>query len=871
MAIFNCKSCGGDLEIVDNTTVVTCEYCGRQQTVPLADNDKKINLFNRANRLRSKCEFDKAASVYESIAAEFPTESEAYWGLCLCKFGIEYVDDPAAAVKIPTCHRTSYESIFKDSNFDMALENADAVAVRVYRDEAKEIDRLQKEILQIAQNEEPFDVFICYKETAADGQRTKDSVLAQDIYDALTDKGYKVFFSRITLEDKLGQDYEPYIFSALNTAKVMLAIGTDYEYYNAVWVKNEWSRFLALMKSDKSKTLIPCYCDIDAYDMPEEFQHLQGQDMSKVGFVQDLVRGIGKIIPKGEQAAAPVVVQQVGGSPTSDSLIKRAMLFLEESNWKKADEYAEKALDADPENANAYLVKLCVDLKVCTAESLAEMSEPFEDNSNYQKAMRFGNAAFKANLQRYIDSIKERIAEEKQRAIVNDQNVVSKAQQLYQNAKTIFDLYAGLRMLYQYRDTFQNATTYLEIFQKIKDKIIQRNRQTIVAGEYKTLGITMDGKVLNEGYTDKDGKYATMQNWNGIVSVSEGVVIVGLKYDGTVVFVDSFTDGYCPQDFFNMCKWSKIVSVVVLEEDCCIGLKSDGNIVQVGDYILDDVSGWSNIVKISGCTSDVVGLRNDGSVVASKSFEYKHDVEKWNDIIEVDISDFHAVGLKYDGTVVAVGDNDKGQCNVSDWNDIVAIAAGYGYTVGLKSDGTVVATGNDKNGRTNVSGWKDIVAISASSHTVGLKHDGSVVATGNNDYGQCDVSHWKDIVWWGDLSISDDEVISKFAQIDAEEKKHRLAEEKARKAEEEARKAEEEARKAEEEKRRLEAEERAAEEKRRREEERRIAEEEARKAEEELRQTQAQRRSQGLCPYCGGKFKGLFGKKCETCGKPKDY
>ena len=30
-------------------------------------------------------------------------------------------------------------------------------------------------------------------------------------------------------------------------------------------------------------------------------------------------------------------------------------------------------------------------------------------------------------------------------------------------------------------------------------------------------------------------------------------------------------------------------------------------------------------------------------------------------------------------------------------------------------------------------------------------------------------------------------------------------------------------------------------------------------------------RSQGLCQHCGGEFKGLFGKKCVKCGKPKDY
>ena len=139
MAIFKCKMCGADLPLEENITVCECEYCGTTQTVPTADNDKKMNLFNRANRLRFANEFDKAAGVFESIVSEFPEESEAYWGLCLCKYGIEYVDDPATAKKIPTCHRTSYDSIFDDGNFEMAQEYADVVARKVYRDEAKAI------------------------------------------------------------------------------------------------------------------------------------------------------------------------------------------------------------------------------------------------------------------------------------------------------------------------------------------------------------------------------------------------------------------------------------------------------------------------------------------------------------------------------------------------------------------------------------------------------------------------------------------------------------------------------------------------------------------------------------------------------------
>ena len=127
-----------------------------------------------------------------------------------------------------------------------------------------------------------------------------DSVIAQDVYQELTDKGYRVFFSRITLEDKLGTAYEPYIFAALHSAKVMVVLGTRPEHFDAVWVKNEWSRFLAMMKKDRHKILLPCYKDMDAYDLPEEFSHLQAQDMSKLGFMQDLIRGIKKIIVKND-------------------------------------------------------------------------------------------------------------------------------------------------------------------------------------------------------------------------------------------------------------------------------------------------------------------------------------------------------------------------------------------------------------------------------------------------------------------------------------------------------------------------------------------------------------------------------------------
>ena len=392
MAVIKCKMCGGDLVIEPGATVAECEYCGTKQTIPNQDDEKKLTLFARANRLRMGCEFDKAAGIYESIVADFPQEAEAYWGLVLCKYGIEYVDDPATGKKIPTCHRSSFESIMEDSDFEQALENADVVARKVYRDEAKQIEEIRKGIIEVSGKEEPYDIFICYKETDENGQRTVDSVIAQDVYDALTEKGYRVFFSRITLEDKLGQEYEPYIFAALNSAKIMLAFGTDYEYYNAVWVKNEWSRYLKLMARDKTKHLIPCYKGIDAYDMPKEFAKLQAQDMGKVGAIQDLMRGIEKLLPRTD-SSAPVqqVVQQVVAPADNrqSAQLDRGYMALEDGDWKKADGFFEEALNLDAHSAPAYIGKAlaqekCQNLHALVLKKLAECQEVEAENKTIQ-------------------------------------------------------------------------------------------------------------------------------------------------------------------------------------------------------------------------------------------------------------------------------------------------------------------------------------------------------------------------------------------------------------------------------------------------------------------------------------------------------
>ncbi len=439
MTIFKCKMCGGTLEFNPGDTVAVCDSCGTKQTLPKLDDDRRANLYDRANHFRRSNEYDKAMGIYEQILAEDNTDAEAYWSLVLCRYGIEYVEDPATHKRVPTVNRAQFTSIFDDDNYKSALHYADAAQREVYESEAKAINEIQKGILAISQKEQPFDVFICYKETDAGGRRTPDSVLANDLYHQLTQEGFKVFFARITLEDKLGTAYEPYIFAALNSAKVMVVLGTKPEYFNAVWVKNEWSRYLALVKnSGGKKMLIPAYKDMDPYDLPEEFSHLQAQDMGKLGFMQDLIRGIKKIISAdAPKAAVKETVVVSGGNAAVEPLLKRAFMFLEDGNWQEADTYCEKVLDQDPENARAYLGKLMAQLHIATKEKLPNCATELTQNDNYQKALRFADDALHTMLTEANEQICRRNAKAVyDRAVEIAKNATSMAE--FQNAANMF-------------------------------------------------------------------------------------------------------------------------------------------------------------------------------------------------------------------------------------------------------------------------------------------------------------------------------------------------------------------------------------------------------------------------------------------------
>ncbi len=444
--VFKCKMCGGTLEL-NNENFAICGYCGSKQTLPKLNNDRKTNLYERANHFRRNNEFDKAISIYEQLLTEDNTDAETYWSLVLCRYGVEYVEDPVSKRRIPTVNRSQFTSVFNDEDYKSVLKYADASQKEIYESEASAINEIQKNILAISSREEPFDVFICYKESDENGQRTPDSVIATELYHELIRTGYKVFFSRITLENKLGTAYEPYIFAALNSSKVMVVLGTKPEHFNAVWVKNEWSRYLTLIKNGARKILIPAYKNMNPYYLPEEFSHLQAQDMSKLGFMQDLIHGINKIV----QLETPKETVVDSTALNISALLERAFIFLEDGKWDSADEYCEKVLDNNPKEARAYLCKMMIQLRIRTQEEFKNCKEPINQNENYLKIMKYGNDSLKSTIESYDQQIEDNILNLKYKAAFS----------LFNSAHTIQD-YANAYNAFIALDNYKNSAQMAE-------------------------------------------------------------------------------------------------------------------------------------------------------------------------------------------------------------------------------------------------------------------------------------------------------------------------------------------------------------------------------------------------------------------------
>ena len=528
----------------------------------------------------------------------------------------------------------------------------------------------------------------------------------------------------------------------------------------------------------------------------------------------------GEVIPAASKPVPhPVSAKprtSAAAAPGVESLMKRGHLFLEDSDWKQANVYFDRVLDIDPEYAQAYIGKLCAELKVGSEESLGDFARPISEQNHFQKALRFADEEYKVKIEGYDEKIKERLRQEEYDRLC-DEGKNAKTEKDWQQLAEKFQAMNG------YKDTEELAN---ECERKCRELIEWREEQERLRIEQERIEWErIEKQRQQEQKRKREEQYQRLCERAKIASTEEDYRKLAEEfqtmngYRNTAELADQCDHRRCVlkerlEKFRKrIAKFQKCISVGNYHT---VGLKSDGTVVAIGDnwHGKCNTQGWRDIVAVSAGGSHTVGLTSDGMVVAVGNKEYGQcNTQGWRGIVAVSTGGRHTVGLKSDGTVVAVGN----KCNTQDWRDIVAVSVGSWHTIGLKSNGMVIAVGKNENSQCNTNNWRDIVAISAGDgHTIGLKSNGTVVAVGNKEYGQCNTQSWQDI---GPVS---EESRLKRKQED------QWIQEEMRKQEELRLKQREE-------------------------------------LERKLRQALEWER-QGLCRHCGGNF-SFFGRTCKSCGR----
>ena len=289
-----CNICGANYEYRNGRWI--CSGCGAYKPEELSA--EVVTLLQSAAQKLRFADFDEAEKAYSDIIEQYPGNAEGYFGRLLAKYGIKYEDDFDGR-KIPTCYATSIESVMTDKDYLRAIELADGEARKYYKLQAEYIERVRKEWIEKANKEDPYDIFISYKESNGI-ERTEDSVKVMELYNHLKDQGYRVFYSRESLRGKVGEKFEPYIFNALSTAKVMLVYGTSVDYIMSTWVKNEWHRYCKKMQSgEKAENSLLIACDNFApSELPSFLSSRQCFVANSPSFYLDIDKCIAKLLKK---------------------------------------------------------------------------------------------------------------------------------------------------------------------------------------------------------------------------------------------------------------------------------------------------------------------------------------------------------------------------------------------------------------------------------------------------------------------------------------------------------------------------------------------------------------------------------------------
>ena len=275
---FTCPSCASVFGI-DCGDYIKCRCCGNKYQKKIKEllEGRVYTDLSHAVEARQESDFDTARDKYDALISRYQgglgTE-EAYWGKLLCEqYVIFYQNEDGDS--IPSFWEINETSCFKSESYKKALEYGESSGNRENYERLAKLIEEYKQKYRAVKKADPngYQIFICFKDSG-----TNNAQLGYDLYNQLS-RNYKVFFSKESLKTGLiGNDYEPHIYHAMRSSKVMIVLCSAREHLDSQWVKNEWWRFAKFCENDpsKEKTIIPVIMsEFSPTLLPKDLKHCQ--------------------------------------------------------------------------------------------------------------------------------------------------------------------------------------------------------------------------------------------------------------------------------------------------------------------------------------------------------------------------------------------------------------------------------------------------------------------------------------------------------------------------------------------------------------------------------------------------------------------
>ena len=321
-----CTYCGGSL--LDRGSFYICESCRTQMPKTVMEKLTEQDVFdlNTARQLKEGYCFQEAQVAYDEILQRNPGCEEAAWGAFLSEYGIEYQKQENK----PTFHSLSEIPVYESRYYYRLSEGHQTEALNV-------IEPKRCEVLRLVEKLPSYDVFLSLKINNESGQKTLEYDWAMQLYYDLREEGYRVFFSPQVLKET-NEDWEPHIYKAIQTCRIMLIFTSSLENINSPWVRNEWRRILSRIQNTPNDVDKPVYRVI-AQDMnciPPQLSGKQAIFRSDIHFSSLVLSAV-------KQACQLADTEEAEG---------------ERQRAKETDESGSEKVVTDSESVQAYLSRM---------------------------------------------------------------------------------------------------------------------------------------------------------------------------------------------------------------------------------------------------------------------------------------------------------------------------------------------------------------------------------------------------------------------------------------------------------------------------------------------------------------------------------